>query len=122
LTSQDFEQRRALVAQRWSVLTRVVFEIDEHVGSSGRGHGRIIVDGFAAAKRLTTPAPEPALAELWHDARWLRIADVQPALVEDGFVEVRRRRPSDGLPDRASSLIMGSGLDVVTGTGARRRY
>jgi len=38
--AQALDQRGALVAQRWSVLTRVVLEIDEHVGSSGRGHGR----------------------------------------------------------------------------------
>ena len=31
--AQDFDQRCALVAQRWAVLTRVILEIDEHVGS-----------------------------------------------------------------------------------------
>ena len=44
LTAQRFDQRGALVAQRWSVLTRVVVRrlavSGEHVGSSGRRHGR----------------------------------------------------------------------------------
>ena len=43
-TAQGFDQRGALVAQPWSVLTRVVVGRlavrGEHVGSSGRGHGR----------------------------------------------------------------------------------
>jgi hypothetical protein len=40
LTPQGFDQRGALVAQRRAVLPLVVLEIDKHVGSSGRGHGR----------------------------------------------------------------------------------
>ncbi len=46
LAAQAFDQRGALVAQPWFVLTRVVvrrFPVGgEHVGSPGRGHRRII--------------------------------------------------------------------------------
>ena len=46
--AQALDQRGALVAQRRSVLTRVVLEIDEHVGSSGCGHAAIIAARIAA--------------------------------------------------------------------------